>query len=67
MTVEELISELKKYNKDLEVVTCDGHGSVDTILKVSVEKINDRDDIISSDPFFCDEDDSVLVICAKSL
>jgi hypothetical protein len=62
MTVAELIDELEKYEKTLEVVTCDGYGSVDEILKVSVEKVNDRDDIVPSDSFTCDEDKAVLVI-----
>jgi hypothetical protein len=62
MTVAELIDELEKYEKTLEVVTCDGYGSVDEILKVSVEKVSDRDDIVSSDSFTCEEDKAVLVI-----
>jgi hypothetical protein len=46
MTIKELIKELEEYDESLETATCDGYGSVDAILKVSVEKVNDRDDIV---------------------
>jgi hypothetical protein len=62
MTIKELMEELKEHDETLEVVTCDGYGSVDAILKVSIERINDRDDIVSSDSFFADEDETVVVI-----
>ena len=60
MTIKELIDELSRYDGDTEVVTSDGYGSVDCILKVSSELVNDRDDIVTVD--WLDPTQRVIVI-----
>jgi hypothetical protein len=60
MTIKELIDELSKYDSDTEVVTSDGYGSVDCILKVSSELVNDRDNIVTVD--WLDPAQRVIVI-----
>jgi hypothetical protein len=62
MNIKELIDELEKYDKSMEVVTCDGYGSVDAILLVSVERVDDRNDILSSDSLGRDKFEPVLVL-----
>jgi hypothetical protein len=60
MTVAELIEELKSYDSTVEVVTSDGYGSIDPLLKVSIERINDRDDIVTVD--FLDSHQECVVL-----
>jgi hypothetical protein len=60
MTVAELIEELKSYDSTVEVVTLDGHGSINPILKVPIERINDRDDIVTVD--FLDSQQECVVL-----
>jgi hypothetical protein len=47
MIVSELIKELQDFDPEMEVGTCDGFGSIDPILIVSIKNIGDRDDIVS--------------------
>jgi hypothetical protein len=60
MTIAELIEELKSYDSGMEIVTSDGYGSIDPILKVSIERINDRDDIVTVD-FFDSQQECVVL------
>jgi hypothetical protein len=60
MTIEELIRELQKYDKSLEIVTCDGYGSVDAILQVSIRKIDNTNNIV--EPGYAGEATDAMVL-----
>lgn len=60
MIIKELIDELSKYDSSIEVVVSDGYGTIDPILKISVEKVNNCDDIVSV--YWLDDVTNVLVL-----